>query len=298
MGFPFTSVKPVSKLVTPVGSCSASSTVSSLMDKCHLTRPSVVVMMPSTPSSPRLVLESTSQDASSSISSQPLSMRSELVPTDNSSTQSNLSLVKRMLLTTSPEVTTPLVKKSSISVSTESESLLTNVPVFKVSSFSTPSVVVPDPVSVLSSLRDFPSITVRSPSSVSPSTHPHRSPPLLLSHTTPSCPPTLSSSTLMSPSCSTTRPSMISAVEPPILRDQPTPTSTDSSPRLSPLLPPPSDSMVPLTSISLSSRPTSCHTHVSISCFHPTPQSSLLRKLTTSNSPSLRSPTPPSSQLP
>merc|ERR1712048_1181498 len=229
-----TSVKPVSKLVTPVGNSSASSTVSSQTDKCHLTRPSVVVMMPSTPSSPRLALESTSQDASSSISSQPSSMRSEPVPTDNSSTQSNSSLVKRTPPTTSPEVTTPLVKKSLISVSTESESLLTNVPVSKVSWSSTPSVVVPDPVSVLSSSRDSPSITVRSPSSVSPSTHPHRSPPLLLSHTTPSCPLTLSSSTLTSPSCSTTRLSTISAEEPSILRDPPTPTSTDSSPRSSP----------------------------------------------------------------
>merc|ERR1719163_43115 len=191
-------------------------------------------MMPSTPSSPRLVLESTSQDVSSSISSQPSSMRSELVPTDNSSTPSNSSPEKRMPPTTSPEVITPLVKKSSTSVSTESENLLTNVPVSKVSSSSTPSVVVPDPDSDLSSLRDSPSITVRNPSSVSPSTHPHRSPPLLLSHTTPSCPLTLSSSILTSPSCLTTRPSTISAEEPSILRDPPTPTSTDSSLRSSP----------------------------------------------------------------
>merc|ERR1711935_937106 len=189
----------------------------------------------------------------------------------------------------------PSVKKSSISVSTESESLLTNVPVFKVSSFSTPSVVVPDPDSVLSFSRDSPSITVRNPSLVSPSTHPHRSPPLLLSHTTPSCPPILFLSTPMSPLCLTTKLSTISAEEPSILRDQPTPTSTDSSPRLSPLLPPPSDSMVPLTSISLSSRLTWSHTQESISCFPLTPQSSLPRKLTTSNSPSLRSPTPLSS---
>merc|ERR1711988_106787 len=187
---------------------------------------------------------------------------------------------------------------SSISVSTESESLLTNVPVFKVSSFSTPSVVVPDPVSVLSSLRDFPSITVRSPSSVSPSTHPHRSPPLLLSHTTPSCPPTLSSSTLMSPSCSTTKLSTISVEELLILRDQPTPTSTDSSLRLSPPLLPPSDSMVPLTSISPSSKLTWSHIQESISCFLLMLQLSLLRKLTTNNSPLLRSPTPLSSQPP
>merc|ERR1711990_1018633 len=225
-------------------------------------------------------------------------MRSELVPTDNSSIQSNLSLVKRMLPTTWAEVTTPLVKKSSISVSTESESLLTNVPVFKVSSFSTPSVVVPDPVSVPSSPRDSPSITVRNSSSVSPSIHPHKSLPLLSNHTTPSSPLTLFSSTLMSLSCLTTKPSMISAEELLISRDQPTPTSTDSSLRLSPPLLPPSDSMVPLTLISPSSKLTWSHIQESISCFPLMLQSSLLRKLTTNNSPSLRSPTPLSSQPP
>merc|ERR1712167_467292 len=154
-------------------------------------------MMPSTPSSPRLVLVNTSQEPSSSISSQPLSMRLEPVPTDNSSIQSNSSPVKKMPPTTSPEDITPSVRKSSISASTETESSPISALVSKVSSCSTPSVVVPDPVSDLSSSRDSPSITVRSPSSVSPSTHPHRSPPLLLSHTTPSCPLTLSSSTLM-----------------------------------------------------------------------------------------------------
>merc|ERR1712178_80682 len=117
-----TSVKLVSRSVTPAGSSSALSTVSSQMVKCHPTNPSVVVTMPSTPSSPRLVLESTSQELSSSISSQPLSMRSELEPTDNSSIQSNSSPERKMLPTTSPEVTTPLVRKSSISASTESES--------------------------------------------------------------------------------------------------------------------------------------------------------------------------------
>jgi len=40
--------------------------------------------------------------------------------------------------TTSPEDTTPLVKKSSTSALTESENLLTNVPVFKDSVSSTP----------------------------------------------------------------------------------------------------------------------------------------------------------------
>merc|ERR1712151_551537 len=203
------SVKPVSKLVTPVGNCSASSTVSSQTDKCHLTRPSVVVMMPSTPSSPRLVLESMSQDASSSISNQPLSMRSELVPTDNSSIQSNLSLVKKMLPTTSPEVITPSVKKSLIFASTESESLLISAQVSKVSSFSTPSVEVPDPVSDLFSSRDSPLIMVRNPSSDLPYTHHHKSQLPLLSHTTQSSPLTPSLSILMLLSFLIMRPSMI-----------------------------------------------------------------------------------------
>merc|ERR1712139_395526 len=138
--FPSMSVKPVSKLVTPAGSFSASSTVSSLMVKCHPINPSVVVMMPSTPSSPRLVLVSTSQEPSSSILSQPLLMKSEPEPTDNSSIQNNSSLVKKMLPTTSPEDTTPLVRKSSISASTESESLPINALVSKDSLYSTPSV--------------------------------------------------------------------------------------------------------------------------------------------------------------
>merc|ERR1712072_1344953 len=139
----------------------------------------VVAMMLSTPSSQRLVPESTSQEPSSLISSQPLSMRSEPEPTDNSSIQSNSSPERKMPPTTSPEVTTPLVRKSSISASTESESSLISALVSKVSLSSRLSVVELDPVSDLSSSRDFPSTTVRSPSSDSPSTHPHRFPLLL-----------------------------------------------------------------------------------------------------------------------
>merc|ERR1712084_115307 len=169
------------------------------------------VMMPSTPSSQRLVPESTSQEPSSSILSQPSLMRSEPEPTDNSSIQSNSSQVKKMLPTTSPEDITPLVRKSSISASTESESLPINALVSKVSSPSTPSVVVPDLDLDLSSSRDFPSTTVRNPSSVSSSTHPHRSQLPLLSHTTQSSQPTLFLSTLMSLLSSITKPSMISA---------------------------------------------------------------------------------------
>merc|ERR1711881_506468 len=130
--------KPVSKLVTPAGSSSALSTESSQMVRCHQTNPSVVVMMPSTPSSPRLVPVSTSQEPSSLISSQPLSMRLELVPTDNSSIQSNSSQVRKMLPTTSPEDITPSVRKSSISASTESESSQISAQVSKVSSSSMP----------------------------------------------------------------------------------------------------------------------------------------------------------------
>merc|ERR1711966_220085 len=145
--FQFTSVKLVSRSVTPAGSSSASSTESSQMVRCHPTRPSVVATTLSTPSSPRLVLASTSQEPSSLISSQPLSMRSEPEPTDNSSIQSNSSQVKKTLPTTSPEDITPLVRKSLISASTESESLPISALVSKVSSPSQPSVVVPDPVS-------------------------------------------------------------------------------------------------------------------------------------------------------
>merc|ERR1719337_151740 len=101
-------------------------------------------MMLSTPSSPRLVPESTSQELLCLILNQPLLMKSEPEPTDNSSIQSNSSQVKKMPPTTSPEVITPLVKKLSISASTESESLLINAQVSKVSLPSMPSVVVPD----------------------------------------------------------------------------------------------------------------------------------------------------------
>merc|ERR1712048_454003 len=219
-----TSDRPVSRSVTPAGSSSALSTESSQTVRCHLTRPSVAEMMLSTPSSLRLVLASTSQELSSLISSQPLLMRSEPEPTDNSSTQSSSSPERRMPPTTSPEVTTPLVRKLLISASTESESSPISALVFKVSLSSRLSVVELDPDLDLSSSRDSPSTTVRNPSSVSPSTHPHRSPPLLLSHTTPCSPPTPSSSTPMSPSFSITRPSTISAEETSISRDQPTPT--------------------------------------------------------------------------
>merc|ERR1711865_935421 len=144
--------------------------------------------------------------------------------TDNCSTQSNSSPERKMPPTTSPEDITPLVRKSLISASTESESSPISAQVFKDSSSSTPSVEEPVPDSDPFSSRDFPSITVRNPSSDSPSIHPHRSPPPLLNHTTPSSPLIPFLSTPMSPLSSITKPSMISAEETLILRDQPTPT--------------------------------------------------------------------------
>ena len=117
----------------PVGSSSVLSTVFSQMVKCHQINLSEEVMMLSTLSSLKLELESTFQELSSLIL-KPLSlMKLELELTDNFSTQNNLFLERKMLQTTLQEDITPLVKKSSIYVSIESESLLINAQVSKVS---------------------------------------------------------------------------------------------------------------------------------------------------------------------
>jgi hypothetical protein len=117
-----------------------------------------------------------------------------------------------------------LVKKSLISAWTESESLLTSALVSKVSSSSTQSVVVPDLDLDLSSWKDCQSTMVRNPSSVSPSTHHHRSQLQSLNHTTQSSQLTPSLNTLMLQLCWITKQSMISAEETWTLKDQPTPT--------------------------------------------------------------------------
>src|SRR4051812_19421445 len=118
-----------------------------------------------------------------------------------------------MLPTTSPEAITPLVKKSLISASTESESSQISALDSKVSWSSTQSVVVLVPVSVPSSSRDSPSTTVRSQSWVSLSTHHHRFQPPSLNHTTQCSQLTHCWNTPMSQSCSTTKQSTISAEE-------------------------------------------------------------------------------------
>ena len=127
-----------------------------------------------------------------------------------------------MLLTTSLEDITPLVKKLSISVLTELENLLINVLVSKVSSYSTLLVEVLDLDSVPFFLKDFQSIMVRNPSSVSPYTHPHKFLLLSLNHTTLSFQLTPFLNILMSLLCLIMKLSMISVEELLILKDQPT----------------------------------------------------------------------------
>merc|ERR1712110_458359 len=83
------SARPVSRWVTPAGSCTASSTASSQTVRCQATRPSAAVTTVSTPSSLRLVPASTYHELCSSISSQPLLTRCELALTDSSFTQSS-----------------------------------------------------------------------------------------------------------------------------------------------------------------------------------------------------------------
>ncbi len=252
--------------------------------------------MLSTLSSPKPELESTFQEPFSWIWNQPLSMKSELELTDNCSTQNNSSPERRMPPTTSPEDTTPLVRKSLISVWTESESWLTTVLVFKVSWCSTQSVVEQDLVWDHSFSKDSQSITERNPSSASPFIPHLKSQPPSLNHTTPSSQLTHFWNTPMLPLCLITKPSTISAEETSISKDQPTPTWTDSSLKLSHLWLHLWDSMVPWTLISLNSKPTWSHIQESTSCCHLTHLSSQLRRLITNNSQLLKSPTAASSQ--
>merc|ERR1712071_229399 len=68
---PSTLARPVSRSVTPVGNCTASSMASSQTARCLPTRPSAAVTTLSTPFSPRLVPASTSHEPYLSISSPP-----------------------------------------------------------------------------------------------------------------------------------------------------------------------------------------------------------------------------------
>merc|ERR1711872_142339 len=84
-----TSDKPESRSEMPVGSCTALSTVSSLTDRCHRTRPLEEEMTASTRSSQRRGPANTSQELCSLIWSLLSSTRSELAPTASCSTLNN-----------------------------------------------------------------------------------------------------------------------------------------------------------------------------------------------------------------
>jgi len=110
-----------------------------------------------------------------------------------------------------------------------------------------------------------------------------------LNHITPSYPHTHSLNILMFVLCSTMKPSMISAEEILILKDQPILTWTDSLLKSSHPLPLPWDSMVPWTSMSLNSKPTWSHIPEFTLCCHLMLQSSQLKKLIMNNFQLLKS---------
>lgn len=192
-------------------------------------------MMLSTLSSQKLEQENMSQEVSFWTQSQQLLMRSELGPTDNSSTQSNSYLARKMLPTISPEVTTQSVGKSSTFVQTELENQLTTVLDSKDSLSSVPSEEVLGLVWDLFYQRDSRLTMVKNPSWVSPSILLLRSLLLQSNLTILSFLPTLFWNILTSPSCQTTRPSMTSAEDNWTSRDPLIPTLTDWLPRSSPL---------------------------------------------------------------
>ena len=103
-----------------------------------------------------------------------LQMRCALAHTASCSTPSSSSLARRMQPTTTPVVTTPSARRSSIWCLTASASWLTSAPVCRASSSSTASVVALALASPHCSWSVCPSTTARNPSLSSPSTLPHR----------------------------------------------------------------------------------------------------------------------------
>merc|ERR1712012_35151 len=179
---PSTSARPVARSETPAGSSTASNMASSPTATCPPTRPSGTT--PSRPSSPKLVLASTSQELSSSIWSQLSSMRPDVEPTVNCTIPSNSSTERRTPQTTTPEDTTLSERRLSTWFSTGLGSSLTPVLDFKDSFCSIPSEVAPDLALPLCSWRGCPWTTARRVSSSSPSTLLPRLPLLWSSPTT------------------------------------------------------------------------------------------------------------------
>ena len=116
----------------------------------------------------------------SSIMNQYLLKKSELVLIDNSFTQNNLFLVKKMLVTTSPEEIIPLISKLMILFLAESENQLINIHISKVSLYLILLVVLLvvvldlDQVQVLSYQKESLLITVRNLNQVSLFIHFHK----------------------------------------------------------------------------------------------------------------------------
>merc|ERR1739838_1211748 len=195
-----------------------------LMGKC-LPKPRLAeAMIPLIHFFRKLELESTSLGACSLIWNQPLLMKSGLGLTDSFSIRNSWLVEKKTRQITTPVDITLLEKKSSIFVWIEFANLQTTALVYR--DFSSLMLLVE--VLVLVLVRFFSSdcllTTEKNQNSDSLSTHLHRSPPPSSSHTIPSFPPTLFWSTLMSPLCLITKPSMISAGEVLILNDQHIPT--------------------------------------------------------------------------
>merc|ERR1719348_2939917 len=109
----------------------------SQMASFQVTRLLEPLMTASPPSSRRLDLANTSPEPSSLIWNPPSLMRSGLEPTGSCSTPSRWSVARRMPPTTTPEVTTPLARRSLILSLTESGSWQITALVFKDSSSST-----------------------------------------------------------------------------------------------------------------------------------------------------------------
>mmetsp|Transcript_26703 Transcript_26703/g.19101 ORF Transcript_26703/g.19101 Transcript_26703/m.19101 type:complete len:225 (-) Transcript_26703:646-1320(-) len=150
-------------------------------------------------------------------------------------------------VTTGPRVTTPKVLSSLTPSSMLSERKLRVAIAFKVSRSPTPSVVVPDPVWVLSSSPRLERNTPTESWPLSPSCLPPRFPIPSLSHTTPPSPSINSLRTPMRLCALITKLFTISASEPSSSPPPPTVILTISFPPLSPVSPVASDSPVSST---------------------------------------------------
>merc|ERR1712226_474459 len=203
----------------------------------------------STSTTTKPLVEDTSQEPSSWISSQEPWTPSELDHSVNSSDQTTSFSDKLVPVTTGPRVTTPKVLSSSTPSSMSSERRLKVAIAFKVSKSPTPSVVVLDPVWEPSSSPRSEKSTQTESWPLSPSCHHQRYLIPSLSHTTP---PSQSINLLRTPmrSCALiTKLFIISASEPLSSPPQPMVILTISSQLPSQVSPAASDSQVNSTPI-------------------------------------------------